>query len=250
MSIISRGLAAGASAAADMLAKDYERTQDVSAKKDLADYEANIRQRLQDSVNQFTLRLKDVEKQHQSELLGQQQQFQKDMEEQRLRLQRQIHEDTLSLKKRELLLEADKLGIERSKAKALIDHYTSLANTPMFQGEDGKTYIRLPDGKAKPLESVAGPEIRISSPKDFEKYASFLKILRENDIISQQQAKDLMSKFLTGGDADRVRLPGEDGGWDVSTGDKRGGLLDAARRKRPQGTSPAPEFYPFENVYP
>jgi hypothetical protein len=236
MSIISRGLAAGASTAADLLAKDYERSQDVAAKKDLSDYEANIRQRLQDSVNQFTLQLEDVKKQHQSELLGQQQQFQRDMENQKLDLQNRIHQDTMELKKKELLLAADKLGIERTHANAILAHYTSLANTPMFQGDDGKTYIRTPDGKAMPLSSVEGPDIRLSSPKDFEKYANFLKILRENDIISQPQAKDLMSKFMTGGDADKVRVPGEEGGgWDVSAGDKKRGLLDAARRKRPQG---------------
>jgi hypothetical protein len=248
MSIIRRGLAAGASAAADMLAKDYERGQDVSAKKDLADYEANIRQRLQDSVNQFTLQLEDVKKQHQSELLGQQQQFQREMENQRLNFQSDVHRDTLELKKRELLLEANKLGIEKSKADALISHYMSLANTPMFQGDDGKTYIRLPDGRAKPLASVEGPEIRVSSPKDFEKYANFVKILTENQIISQQQAKDLLSKFLTGGDADKVRLPGEGGDWGVSVGDKKGGLLSAARRKRPQEASPSPELSPY--MYP
>jgi uncharacterized membrane protein YkoI len=245
MSIIRRGLAAGASAAAEMLAKDYERGQDVSAKKDLADHEANIRQRLQDSVNQFTMQLEGVRKQHQSELLNQQQQFQREMEQQRLNFQRGVHGDTMDLKKKELLLEARKLGIEDRKANALIDHYTSLASTPMFQGDDGRTYIRLPDGRAKPLASVEGPEIKVSSPKDFEKYANFLKILKENDIISEQQAKELMAKFMTGGDADRVRLPGEDG-----AGSKKGGLLDAARRGRQVGSPDYQMFPPLDTAYP
>jgi hypothetical protein len=246
MGIISRGLAAGASAAADLLAKDYERGQEVSAKKDLADYEANIKQRLQDAVNQFTLQLEDVKKQHQSELLQQRNEFEKELLERKLEQEGQFHQDTMELKKKELQLAGEKLGIERSHVDAILKHYTSLANTPIVQGDDGRSYYRDHNGNLVPVHDLAGLEVKISSPKDFEKYGNFIKILVDSQVITPQQGKDMMARFLTGGDPGNVRTPEEAGS--SGAGVRKGGLLDAARRNRAQNGSVSPEVSPY--MYP
>jgi hypothetical protein len=246
MGIISRGLAAGASEAADLLAKDYERGQDVAAKKDLADYEANIRQRLQDAVNKFTLDLEGVKKQHQSELLQQRNQFEKDLLERKLEQEGQFHQDTMELKSQELQLLADRLAAENARYNALLKHYTSLANARIVQGDDGFSYYMNHEGKMVPVTDVSGKPIKVSGPKDFQSYAALIKSLVDSQVITPQQAKDMMARLLTGGDPGNVRTPDEiNVGWGVSVDDKKKGLLDAALRNRAQNGQIPTEISPY-----
>jgi hypothetical protein len=246
MGIISRGLAAGASTAADLLAKDYERGQDVEAKKDLANYEGNIRQRLQDAVNQFTLDLENVKKQHQSELLQQRNQFEKDLLERKLEQEGQFHQDTVELKSQELQLLADRLAAERAHYDALFKHYASLANARIVQGDDGFSYYMNHEGKMVPVTDASGKPIKVSGPKDFQSYAALIKSLVDSQVITPQQAKDMMSRFLTGGDPGNVRTPDEiNVSWGVSVGNGNGGLLDAVRRKTTKDKQTPPEISPY-----
>jgi hypothetical protein len=246
MGIISRGLAAGASAAADLLAKDYERGQEVSAKKDLADYEANIKQRLQDAVNQFTVNLENLKKQHQSELLQQRNEFEKELLERKLKQEEQFHQDTVELKSQELQLLADRLAAENARYAALLKHYTSLANARIVQGDDGFSYYMNHEGKMVPVTDVNGKPIKVGGPKDFQSYATLIKALVDAQVITPQQAKDMMARFLTGGNPDRVQTPDEiNVGWGVSVGDKKKGLLDAALRNRAQNGQIPPEISPY-----
>jgi hypothetical protein len=244
MGIISRGLAAGASEAADLLAKDYERGQDVAAKKDLADYEANIRQRLQDAVNQFTLHLEDVKKQHQSELLQQRNQFEKDLQERKLEQESQFHQDTVELKSQELQLLADRLAAENARYNALLKHYSSLANAHIVQGDDGLSYYMNHEGKLVPVTDASGKPVKVSGPKDFQSYATLIKSLVDSQVITPQQAKEMMARFLTGGNPNRVQTP-EEAGSPVKK-EEMDSLLLRGMGNNAGGNNPPRRKNPFE----
>ena len=62
MGMLNRALSAGFAEGADVLKKDYEREQDTSAKKDLMAYEGQIRQNLQDRMNEFTGQQNDLQR--------------------------------------------------------------------------------------------------------------------------------------------------------------------------------------------